>query len=226
MQGQLFQAAFASCERDLRQRGIKLSVVNDFTMVADIALELGYQYLTPNLSPHHNTCTRGNCFWLTASDDQGLTGACAVRCNDIEDEPLGDFWRRCNHYYYRDYIPSPTLKINSALSEGLFGRLCYWGALKHVTREGAGKNLGLMCKAAQMLAAKKWMPDFTYAFIQDFRAEHGAAMKYGFCSVMPNSHQWVNPPPGRNTEELCVYSSLDDLQLVAESIVGDENSLE
>ena len=215
--------AYATCRQRLADRNLHLDVVTDFETIDDIVEAVGKPYLTPHLAALDNSFTEENCFWALASLNGNIVIAGGVRYDQLGEERLSSFWERQVRQYYRNYPGPPALHVDPMLDRMLPGdSICYFGDLISETRPGSQTDLKHFANAMLMLAGLKWGPDACCAFLSDRHAKRQAVFHYGFLSAGLHTHRWSNPPYPRSDDEMMVYSTRNQLQVLANEIVRED----
>ncbi|MEP4195918.1 MAG: hypothetical protein ABJL99_09815 [Aliishimia sp.] len=212
--------AYSICRERLKQKGVQISVVTDFSSINGILEILGKPYLTPSLSPFANDFSQGNCFWLIAMRRGEVIAAGGTHFDDLGDEPVSEFWRRsAARQYGRNH--KEVVSVSRTVDQFIGGKLVYFGDL-FVAQKGDRRRLSDFVLAGHMLAGIKWSPDFTYVWLREEDLRRGAGYIYGFMNTLPIGQVWHDPPSPRSNTEMCVYTERAKLVALAQRIIASQ----
>ena len=216
----------AICREKLLLDGLVVQVEQDFEIVPKIVEAIGKPYLTPKMSPFFNDFTGSNCFWLLLKKDGDVVAAAGARLDDLGDGSITEYWRRTMRRHYGQGVNEVVTTVAAPLEQDLRGRLAYFGDLYF--SKAAGRSLKTVRRfvlIGHMIAALKWNPDWTYAFLREDDVRRGGCYHYGFNRYIPDAQFWLDPPAPRENTEYCVMINRRDLAYTAETFIRSPERL-
>lgn len=200
-----------ACLNGLAAAGYDVEESTDYLASVDRLRPLG-KVLTPMLSPDENDFAQGNCFWMLLLHEGRVVGGIAARLDVLGDETLGRFWRRQARRVYGGGAVNQLRDVSRFIDREVSGNIVYFGDLVLDTaHRGRGSHLRYFTMYCQMLASVMWRPDWQYSFMPAVHAHSGLAYNHGFSKVITGAQEWVDPPRGRKTSEVCGINSRVDI---------------
>lgn len=199
----------------VRGYGYEVEQTSDFDLIRDSIDRIGKPYLTPELDCSKSDLSPANCFWLIVKKDGVPVALGGVRHDDVGDL-VSEFWGRQFARHYSGGISS----IASPVTDAIKGRVCYMGDLFVATDERRPRNINIVAAVSRIgfgLCYLEWRPDCVYSFIRKKDVERGAAAKYGFVTVIPNSKVFLESHPPRSNSECCAIITRPQIEYLIKS---------
>lgn len=169
---ELLGPAFLQLDRAARERGIYLSVSNDFEELAEVNARNARDWypLVPMFDPTVGGITQENGFWISGHDHRGeVVLTQAARLYVWQDSTFAEEWESQSFMYpqpARQAQDGEHCKAACPAAAKLTGRVCHTGAL-WMRPDYRNQGLGsLMPRLTRAYALTRWWPEFTFSIVK------------------------------------------------------------
>lgn len=180
----------------LAQKGLDISVRQDFDLIPEAAKSAGREYQLPTFQIDRVDHTRATTFWVFLNKGGVSVGSAAAIRQDLNGEPAGEFLKRTAKHQYPNPNGHTLLRVSEAMSTKMTGSLAYIGELAIAQQEkGDREALACFMRLVQILALSEWNVDWTYAFVPQRHLNANLDKVYGFTQRIPHAQSWGEPVP-------------------------------
>ncbi len=182
----------------LGEKGLDISVCQDFESIPEAARAAGRDYQLPTFQIDRADHTRGSTFWVFLNKGGESIGSAAAIRQDLKGESIGEYLTRTNKNQFPREDGHTIQRVSDALSAKMSGSLAYIGELA-IAQKAKGDRRSLACfmRLVQILALSEWDVDWTYAFIPHRHLKTNLDQLYGFTQRLPNAQTWAEPAPAK-----------------------------
>ncbi len=184
----------------LGEKGLDISVRQDFDSIPDAARAAGRDYQLPTFQIDRTDHTRASTFWVFLNHGDVSVGSAAAIRQDLKGENVADYLMRTARHQYPNPSGAAISRVSEALSDKMTGSLAYIGELA-IAQQAKGDRVALACfmRLVQILAISEWDIDWTYAFIPHRHLNANLDKLYGFTQRLPAAQSWVEPVPEKRS---------------------------
>ena len=176
----------------IEDRGIKLEIGYDFSYFKKVAIKK-YGRIGSLFDPDFFRFTPENAFYMLGKDEEGnIIHTQAARLDVLYGETLADFLIFEFPRIYNVPLRESQLSILNEMS----GKFCYHGDMWFDKNEKKGIHTsGHLGKLFSYLILTRWIPDYSYGFMEKRLACTGFGHKEGYYFSKPDGIKWDGLPP-------------------------------
>lgn len=178
----LLGPAFLHLDRAARERGVYLSISNDFDELAAINAKYRDQWypLPPMFDPALGGISHENAFWIHGVDEWGETAVTQAARLYIAESSLTEELSSMRLFY-----PKPQTQrgsdeaciVETDVTDRIAGRVCYTGLLWFRPDFRSHGLVSVMPRLTRAYALTSWYPDYMLSFTKKRAADNARAIR-------------------------------------------------
>lgn len=235
---ELLGPAFLHLDRAARDRGIYLSICDDFDELAEVNARnrQAWYPLVPMFDPGVGGINAENGFWIRGVDATGETVLTqAARLYVWPDTSFAEEWEARTFMYPdpdRQAQPDERGIANCPAAATLTGRVCHTGAL-WMRPDFRSQGLGsLMPRLTRAYAYTKWWPEYMFSIVKMAKSQNARNIRrlYGW-PHFDGTIGWLNSPHLGDIPDIAIcwmteQETIEDLEQFMPLIAATEQPME
>lgn len=216
--------AIAVLQAKISSAGLRLKESADFSLFEDTVRATEDRYLMEDFSSRFFDLHGTSAFWIGAWGRDGEpVSVQAAKLEDLRDRSLAQYWQQQQRRMFAD--PAQHVELGEEHAHDAFymrGKIVYHGNL-WLRKDARGQGLAeALTQLGFLISVLKWSPDYLYGLMAARNAMKGFGIRVGYRRFVPRGTHWVTAPDHIRPDDWLVYSSRNDLQILARTIVSGD----